>query len=80
MPTNIETQIQSISGCNYLGGEWRKSSGPLKGIINPATEEVIGHYAEATKDEVDQAVHNFAQVSMILPIKIGRFVQSFAQN
>jgi acyl-CoA reductase-like NAD-dependent aldehyde dehydrogenase len=61
MPTNVEAQIRSISGCNYLAGKWQKSSGPLREIINPATEQIIGQYAEATKDEVDQAVDNANQ-------------------
>lgn len=56
MSTVVEAQIREISGCNFIAGEWLKSAGPLREIINPATEEVIGHFADATKEEVDQAV------------------------
>jgi betaine-aldehyde dehydrogenase len=56
MSTAVEAQIRAISGCNYIDGQWVKSAGPLREIINPATEEVIGHFADATKEEVDRAV------------------------
>jgi betaine-aldehyde dehydrogenase len=56
MTTPVESKIREISGCNYINGSWVKSSGKLKEIINPATEEVIGQYAETTKDEVDLAI------------------------
>ena len=56
MTTPVESKIREISGCNYINGSWVKSSGKLREIINPATEEVIGQYAETTKDEVDLAV------------------------
>jgi betaine-aldehyde dehydrogenase len=58
MTTPVESKIREISGCNYINGSWVKSSGKLREIINPATEEVIGQYAETTKDEVDLAVKN----------------------
>jgi acyl-CoA reductase-like NAD-dependent aldehyde dehydrogenase len=56
MSTAVEAQIRAISGCNYIDGQWVKSAGPLREIVNPATEEVIGHFADATKEEVDRAV------------------------
>lgn len=56
MATQIQSKIQALSGHNFIGGQWVKSSGPVHEIINPATEEVIGHFADATGSEVDAAV------------------------
>lgn len=40
----------------YINGEWVASQGTTLPAINPATEEHIGEIANATADEVDQAV------------------------
>ena len=58
MVTPVESQIREISGCNFINNKWVKSAGKLREIINPASEEVIGQFAETTKDEVDLAVMN----------------------
>lgn len=40
---------------NWIDGEW-VDSGVHKDSINPATYEVIGHYAEASFDQAEQAI------------------------
>ncbi|MGV3244477.1 aldehyde dehydrogenase family protein [Staphylococcus sp. 11261D007BR] len=41
----------------YINGEWIDSaSGETMEVINPATEEVIGHIAKGNKEDVDKAV------------------------
>jgi acyl-CoA reductase-like NAD-dependent aldehyde dehydrogenase len=41
----------------YIGGEWVDPSGAEKiDVVNPATEEVIGHVPSGTADDVDRAV------------------------
>ncbi len=56
MATEIQGKLKSLSGTIYLSHQWVKSSGALKEITDPATEEVVGHFAEATADEIDRAV------------------------
>ncbi|MBS4219503.1 aldehyde dehydrogenase family protein [Bacillus sp. FJAT-49711] len=42
---------------NYISGEWRPSvSGNSKKVINPATQEVVGHTPASTVEDLDAAV------------------------
>lgn len=56
MPTPIQTRIHELSGKNFIAGEWIPSLGERHDIIDPATEEIIGFYADSTREEVDRAV------------------------
>jgi lactaldehyde dehydrogenase / glycolaldehyde dehydrogenase len=51
----------------YVGGEWRKGSGPENDVINPATEETIATVRSATPQEVAMAleVARAAQTSWV---------------
>ena len=41
----------------YINGHWKTASaGETLEVINPATEEVIGHVAHARKDDLDEAL------------------------
>ncbi|MFZ4408779.1 MAG: NAD-dependent succinate-semialdehyde dehydrogenase [Paracraurococcus sp.] len=41
----------------YIAGEWRNArSGRTSPVLNPATEEVIGSFAHAGKDDLDEAL------------------------
>ena len=41
----------------YINGEWRNArSGRSSPVLNPATEEVIGTFAHAGKDDLDEAL------------------------
>jgi succinate-semialdehyde dehydrogenase/glutarate-semialdehyde dehydrogenase len=41
----------------YINGEWRSArSGRSSPVLNPATEEVIGTFAHAGKDDLDEAL------------------------
>jgi betaine-aldehyde dehydrogenase len=54
--TAVPQQLQAVSGCHYIAGEFQASAGASFPVINPATEEEIGHYAHATGAEIDAAV------------------------
>jgi malonate-semialdehyde dehydrogenase (acetylating) / methylmalonate-semialdehyde dehydrogenase len=41
---------------NYVGGEWRESTGSLRDVVNPATGQVIARVPDSTPQEVDEAV------------------------
>ena len=56
MATEVETLISRLSGTLYIAGEHRRSSGALHDVIDPATDAVVGRFADATDDDVDQAV------------------------
>ncbi|MEY3319818.1 MAG: hypothetical protein RL393_398 [Actinomycetota bacterium] len=58
MAANEFSKISDMSALLYLNGEWKKSSGPQHDVINPATEEREGSYADATPDEIETAVAN----------------------
>lgn len=63
MTTPVQSRMLELSGSLYIDGQWIKSKGALKEIINPATEEVVGHLAEASEAEIERAVEaaNVAQ-------------------
>ncbi|EHU1702114.1 NAD-dependent succinate-semialdehyde dehydrogenase [Acinetobacter baumannii] len=48
--------IAALDGFLYIDGEFRKGTGALLPVVNPATSEVIGHIAAATPDEIEAAV------------------------
>ena len=41
---------------NYIDGEWVKSEGEIKDVVNPATGKVIAKVPISTKDEITAAV------------------------
>lgn len=41
---------------NYVGGEWKDSTGSLRDVVNPATGQVIARVPDSTPQEVDEAV------------------------
>jgi succinate-semialdehyde dehydrogenase/glutarate-semialdehyde dehydrogenase len=46
----------------YIAGEWRPArSGRTIPVLNPATEEVIGTVAHASKDDLDEALESSAK-------------------
>jgi hypothetical protein len=60
----VESLFGQLSGRQYIGGELRAARGDrYADIIDPATEQVIGRYTDATAAEVDEAVRisNVAQ-------------------
>lgn len=48
--------VMALNAALYIGGEWVQDSNARMEIINPATEEVIGHAAVAGVTECDQAI------------------------
>ncbi|MSX44142.1 MAG: aldehyde dehydrogenase family protein, partial [Actinobacteria bacterium] len=48
--------MRELSGHNYIANEWQLSTGAMTDLIDPATEEIVGQFANATKSEVDLAV------------------------
>src|ERR1700754_4801296 len=48
--------IEALSGHHHVDGRAVPGSGERRPVIDPATEEPIGHYAEATPAEIEQAV------------------------
>lgn len=53
---NVSDSLKKISGHHYINGEFVKGSGKWQTVFNPATEEEIGFIADATREQVDQAV------------------------
>ena len=41
---------------NLIDGEWVRSEGPLRDVVNPATQQAIAQVPISTKDEFDEAV------------------------
>jgi betaine-aldehyde dehydrogenase len=58
--TAVQRLMTERSGHHYLGGAYVASSGELYDIVDPATEQATGQYADATPAEVDAAVANAA--------------------
>ncbi len=56
MPTHAELKMQQLSGTHFIDGVAVPGQGPRREIIDPATEAVIAHFADATADEVEAAV------------------------
>ena len=56
MTTEIQKLMHTLSGKNYLNGAYVASQGERADIVDPATEQVIGHYPLSTDAEVDQAI------------------------
>jgi len=56
MTTEIQKLMHTLSGKNYLNGAYVASQGERADIVDPATEQVIGHYPMSTDAEVDQAI------------------------
>lgn len=54
--TDVCERIRNLSGCNFIGGRYVASDGERDAIVDPATEQVIGHYAMSTESEIDDAV------------------------
>ena len=53
----VESLFGQLSGRHYIGGELRAARGDRAAdIIDPATEQVIGRFTDATVEEVDEAV------------------------
>lgn len=52
-----QEKIETVSGCHYLNGAFVKGkSGQFFDVIDPASEAVVGQVADATADEVAQAI------------------------
>src|SRR3954465_13539890 len=57
-----ETAMSYPSVQLYINGAWRAArSGKTGPVINPATEEVIGTYAYAAKEDLDEALEAAAK-------------------
>lgn len=48
--------MKSLSGKLFIDNKWVESTGDLREVIDPATEEVVGAFAESSADEVEHAV------------------------
>jgi len=60
----IQEKLNDLSGTLYIDGHFYKSeSSEAIPVIDPATEHVIGHVADATQEEVESAINiaNHAQ-------------------
>jgi betaine-aldehyde dehydrogenase len=54
--TEAQQRLQALGGTHFIEGRWRSGSGPRSPVVDPATESVLGEIAEATPDEIEQAV------------------------
>lgn len=56
MSSDVNSQMRSLSGTHHIAGERMPGAGRRHPIIDPATEQPCGEYAEATAEEIDRAV------------------------
>lgn len=56
MGTPVRKRMEALSGHHYIAGRHRPGTGAVRDVIDPATEEVTAHFAEATTAEVSDAV------------------------
>jgi len=56
MNTPTQKRMQELSTCHYIAGKYQLGAGPRHPIIDPATEQSIGEYSDATEAEVELAV------------------------
>jgi betaine-aldehyde dehydrogenase len=54
--TDVERILEQWAGHLYLDNEWVESGGTRHPVIDPASEQTISHFADATAEEVDRAV------------------------
>ena len=52
----MTTSIQNIIGKNYIAGEWLGSEQTIENINPSDISDVIGHYAQASEEELNQAI------------------------
>lgn len=53
----LEEPIQDVQLVrNYIDGEWVKSRGEIRDVVNPATGQVIAKVPRSTRDELDAAI------------------------
>ena len=55
-----EAVKEAVNVRNYIGGEWVESKGPIKEVVNPATQQLIARVPISTTDEINAAI-NVAQ-------------------
>lgn len=72
-------ECQRIHLCNYVGGEWvRSSSDRLIDDLDPATGEAVAVFGDTTRDEVRQAVQSaesaFPGWRAVPPVERGRLL------
>jgi betaine-aldehyde dehydrogenase len=48
--------MQQLSANHYIDGALTPGAGERRDVIDPATEQVIAHFAEATPEEIERAV------------------------
>lgn len=56
MSSAFTAPVYALSGHQYIAGRWVSGSGPRRNVVDPADEQVVGQYAEASAEEVEQAV------------------------
>ena len=56
MATDVQQLMARISGHHFIGGDYRRGSGSRHDIFDPATDQIVGAFADATPTEVDDAV------------------------
>jgi aldehyde dehydrogenase (NAD+) len=54
----LTEQVESHPHEIFVDGRWAEAQGGVIEIVNPATEEVIGHALDASSEEVDRAVRS----------------------
>ncbi|MDT8990525.1 aldehyde dehydrogenase family protein [Curvibacter sp. APW13] len=56
MSTPTQDRMRALSGQHYIHGQFLAGTGATHPITDPASLEHLGHYADATEAEVNQAV------------------------
>lgn len=54
--TATQLRMQQLSGCHRIDGAYVPGAGPRTAIPEPATEVVVGAYADATPEEIELAL------------------------
>ena len=53
----LEETVKAVFNVkNYVGGKWIESKGPMKDVVNPATQKLIARVPISTTDEINAAI------------------------
>jgi succinate-semialdehyde dehydrogenase / glutarate-semialdehyde dehydrogenase len=82
MATQLATQYADLA--LFIGGEWLSAEGrKATPVVNPATEEVIGHVPHASKADLDRALaaaqEGFKKWRAVFPDERGKILKHAAE-
>lgn len=52
----MPSRMAALSAHHFINGEWVAGTGPQHDVVDPATEQTIARYADATANEIERAI------------------------